>query len=104
MTDKEIDNKVNDNVNNEQRTTVHNLQLKILLINTQLELIQQRRNAITLEMDVLPVKTNDLQKRRKELVVEFKDKYEKLKSIMNVPDNSELDLETGKIVPKQTPL
>ena len=73
-------------------------QLKIVALNSRLEAINQRQQAILAESSLIEVKKPEVERERDALLAEYKPRYEKLKTKMEVPEGSDLNLETGEVV------
>lgn len=74
------------------------LQLKIVALNSRVEAMTQRRNAIANELNMLTLKQPEAEQERNKLLAEYKPRYEELKTKMEVPEGSEVNLETGEVV------
>lgn len=81
------------------RLQVYNTQLKVRMLHAQAEALTQRHSSLMLELDMLPKKLKELENQRNELVDEFNKGYKALKEEMDVPEGSEVNLETGEIIP-----
>jgi len=81
-----------------ERLKVYATQLKVVALNAQLDSIQQRHNAIQIEISLLPTKAQEVQKQRDALLEQYKEDYTALKKAAGVPEGSDLNLETGEIV------
>jgi len=90
-------------VNETERLKLYAKQLKIRTLNAQLEAFQQRRNAIAVELDVLPKRADEAQQQRDVLLQEYQQEYTTMKEAAGVPEGSELNLETGETVQLQQP-
>jgi len=82
-----------------QRLQVFNTQLKIRMLHSQAETLNQRHSSLLLELDVIPKKLKELEEQRNELVDEYNESYTALKEEMDVPAGTEINLETGELVP-----
>jgi len=76
---------------------LQNLRLRISVLDGKTEALSQRRQAIAIEMQVIPDRLEETKKARETLASEFTAAYTAAKKELNVPEGKELDLETGKI-------
>jgi DNA repair exonuclease SbcCD ATPase subunit len=77
------------------------LQLKIVALNNRVEAMTQRKNALAQELNMLAVKAPEAEQERDKLLATYRPRYEELKSKLEVPEGSELNLETGEVVASQ---
>lgn len=90
--------KKNNGIDEMDRLQLFNQQLKIRALNSQLQAVEQRQNAIAVELEVLPAKKAEIEKQRDELLGEYQTAYGAMKEAAGVPDGHELNLETGEVV------
>ncbi len=83
------------------RLQVFNTQLKVRMLHAQGEALSQRHSSLLLELEMIPKKLKELEDQRNELVDEFNEGYKALKEEMDVPEGSEINLETGEVVPSK---
>lgn len=90
--------KEDNGVSEMERLQLFNKQLKIRALNSQLQAIDQRQNAIAVELEILPTKKAEIEKQRDALLGEYQPEYAAMKEAVGVPEGSELNLETGEVV------
>ena len=86
-----------------ERLTAFNLQLKIVALNSQIEAFNQRAISLQTELEVLPKKIQEAQEQRNELAGQYQKVYAELKESYGVPEGHEINLETGLVVPNPNP-
>lgn len=82
----------------EERKDLYILQLKIVALNNKLDAMQSRQTALAAESGAISTAIPKIEEERNKLLNEYKPRYTELKSNMEVPEGSELNLETGEVV------
>jgi len=75
---------------------IDNLRLKFQNSLTALEALNQKRNALSIEVQVLPERIQRAEEQKKSLQERFEAEYSKLKEELEVPEGMELNFESGK--------
>lgn len=88
-----------------EEVTPEVLRLKCQIKNLQIQQLLQQQAALqeafkraSIEVQVLPARVDEVQKRVKEVQAEAQPMYLQLKSVLGCPEDKEIDLETGSIV------
>jgi len=89
------------NVAEKVRTELYIKQLKIVALNSRMEALKQRQNAISAELNVLSIRVPETEAELKQMLEVYKPEYENLKKKLEVPTDHELNLETGEFVKNQ---
>jgi hypothetical protein len=70
----------------------------------QVEMIGQRRQALMMELNILPEREKQIQAQRDETVKQLQAAYTKAREQLQVPEGLDINIETGEIFdPKQAP-
>jgi len=77
---------------------LQNVRLRVSVVDGKLEALTQRRQALAVELQILPERLEEAKKNREKLAAEFTSAYEAAKKELNVPEGKEINLETGEIV------
>ncbi len=81
-----------------QTLKLQNMRLRVAALDGKAEAITQRGQALSIEMQVLPSKLEEVKKERESKAQEFTAAYTAAKEELEVPEGMEIDLETGKLV------
>ena len=82
---------------------LQNMRLHVSSLDGRLEATKQRHQALSVEMQILPEKLQQIQKEREAKAQEFNNAYAAAKEKLEVPEGKEIDLETGSIVDAPPP-
>lgn len=80
----------------DQFLKIDNLRLKFQNSLTALEALTQRRNALSVEAQVLPERIKKAEESKDALQKQFEAEYTKLKEELEVPEGLELNFESGQ--------
>lgn len=80
-----------------QLLKLQNLRLRVSAIDGKIEAIQQRSQALAIEMQVLPGKLEEAKAAREKQATEFQSAYTAAKEELEIPEGMDINLETGKI-------
>jgi hypothetical protein len=101
---KSKDDRAVTTLSREQLLELQLLNQKAHRILAQLEAVNQRKAAISMEMNIIVEKEKELQTQRDAMLAHLRESYNKAKVQANVPEGMELDIETGEAVtPPQAP-
>jgi SMC interacting uncharacterized protein involved in chromosome segregation len=65
-------------------------------LSAQLEMIGQRKQALMMELNILPDREKMVQTQRDEVVKQLQEAYSAAKQLAQIPDGMELNIETGE--------
>jgi hypothetical protein len=95
--------KKNDNgkTSDQERNELFIQQLKIVALNSRLDALMQRQQALVAESNLIAVRKPEMERERSALLSSYQTRYEQLKKTLEVPEGHELNLETGEVVASQ---
>ena len=93
---KAVEKKVD--LSREQLLELQMLNHKAGKLSAQVEMIGQRKQALMLELNILPEREKQIQTQRDEVVKQLQAVYLKAREQMQVPEGMEINIETGEIV------
>jgi hypothetical protein len=71
-------------------------------LQAQIEMINQRKSALAMEMNILPEREKQVKAQLDEVVKQLQEQYTKAKQLAQIPEGQELNIETGEpLVPQQ---
>lgn len=98
MSKKKEEKKEEKTLSKEDRLELQNMRLRVAAMDGKLEAFRQRQNFLMLELSVINEKLPESEKEKTELSQKLSDALRDVLIKLDLPENSQIDLETGEIL------